>query len=179
MCVRLCKVFVILISEKTCEDQMCSNQIMLAIKEGKPIIPLLVDSNLKWSPSDLLNKYQYIRFDQTIHVPNYWLFDNLEKFEELTFQILKMIEFNGRETPIDNDTTAVENETEMPKPKYADVFISYHWANQKDVLALYDKLKSLKITTWLDIYEKSDFNSYDKRSLDLKRIEGTLYPKTS
>lgn len=49
---------------------------------------------------------------------------------------------------------------DKPSPE---VFISYHWDKQKQVIALYEKLVDLGLTCWLDIKEMGGEDSlYDK-----------------
>jgi hypothetical protein len=54
---RSCNVLICLISKEIIKDKICLNQINLAVQLNKAIIPLLVDSKLKWPPQGSLGCY--------------------------------------------------------------------------------------------------------------------------
>lgn len=148
---RLCNVLVCLITSEMNKDQTSLNQINLAIQLNKPIIPLLLDSKLKWPPSGslgpILSEYLFIRFFQrpkeVTNDERYWPVD---KFKELTMQLKQIIPFTLNTTKIDSSPSIV-------KKDHPEIFISYQWDKQKQVLKLYEKLTNLGLKCWLDIYQ--------------------------
>lgn len=150
--VRLCKVLVCLITAESIKDQTCLNQINLAVQLNKQIIPLLLDSKLKWPPSGslgpILSEYLFVRFFQRppkelTNDERYWPVD---KFNELVMQLKQLIPFSLDSGSSQTDTNSIAKE-------HPEVFISYQWDKQKDIIKLYDKLTSLGIKCWLDIYQ--------------------------
>lgn len=149
---RLCNVLVCLITSETNKDQTCLNQINLAIQLNKPIIPLLLDSKLKWPPSGslgpILSEYLFIRFFQRppkelTNDERYWPVD---KFKELVMQLKQLVPFT-----VNNQTNIVANPS--VGKEHPEVFISYQWDKQKQIIKLYEKLTSLGLKCWLDIHQ--------------------------
>lgn len=149
---RLCNVLVCLITSKTNQNKTCLNQINLAIQLNKPVIPLLLDSKLKWPPTGslgpILSEYLFIRFFQRppkelTNDERYWPVD---KFNELVMQLKQLIPFTL--------SNSVEQQKEHPE-----VFISYQWDKQKEIIKLYEKLTSLGIKCWLDIHQMAGGDS--------------------
>lgn len=161
---RLSNVLLCFITNETSEDQTCLNQISLAVQLNKPIIPLLLDANLKWPPrgalGPILSEYLFIRFFQRGPIKEeakniYW---PAEKFEELVMQLKQLIPFTLNKTNI--ITTSGQKTSRTIHPE---VFISYQWDKQKQIIKLYEKLTSLGLTCWLDIREMGGGDSlYDK-----------------
>lgn len=148
---RLCNVLVCLITGQSNKDQTNLNQISLAIQLNKPIIPLLVDSKLKWPPSGalgpVLSEYLFIRFFQRppkelTNDERYWPVD---KFNELIMQLKQLVPFT-----VTNSNVIPEIVLKKDQPE---VFISYQWDKQKQIVKLYEKLTGLGIKCWLDIYQ--------------------------
>lgn len=162
---RLCNVLVCLITGETNKDQTCLNQINLAVQLNKPIIPLLLDSKLKWPPSGslgpILSEYLFIRFFQrppkeVTNDERYWPVD---KFEELVMQLKQLIPFTVNRKEILNQAPKTR-EDNQPSPE---VFISYQWDKQNQIINLYEKLTGLGLTCWLDIKQMGGGDSlYDK-----------------
>lgn len=149
---RLCNVLVCLITSKSNQDKTLMNQINLAIQLNKPVIPLLLDSKLKWPPTGslgpILSEYLFIRFFQrppkeATNDERYW---PLDKFNELVMQLKQLIPFTTA-TAL-SDVQPITSIKEHPE-----VFISYQWDRQKDIIKLYEKLTALGMKCWLDIYQ--------------------------
>lgn len=162
---RLSNVLICLITGETNKDQTMLNQINLAVQLNKPIIPLLLDSKLKWPPSGslgpILSEYLFIRFFQRppkelTHDERYWPVD---KFEELVMQLKQLIPFTVNRKSIVSQNPK-EREADKASPE---VFISYQWDKQKQIIDLYEKLTRLGISCWLDIKQMGGGDSlYDK-----------------
>ncbi len=157
---RSCCVLLCLVSQETSKDQNCLNQVNLAVQLNKAIIPLLMDSKVKWPPAGSLgpifSEYLFIRFFQRpAEVTNderYWPVD---KFNELVMQLRQIIP----PPIIRNPTSGTPSSTS----KAPEVFISYQWGKQKEIIRLYNKLTSMGLTVWLDIYQMGGGDSlYDK-----------------
>lgn len=155
---RKCKVLICLITLEATKDETCLNEINLAVQLNKPIIPLLLDSSLKWPPAGslgpILSEYLFIRFFQrpkeVTNDERYWPID---KFNELIMQLKALVPLN-----LNNDRILSSKLNRSPQ-----VFISYQWDKQKQIIKLFDKLKSLNIDCWLDIYQMGGGDSlYDK-----------------
>lgn len=149
---RLCNVLVCLITSKTGQDKTCLNQINLAIQLNKPVIPLLLDSKLKWPPAGslgpILSEYLFIRFFQrppkeTTNDERYWPVD---KFNELIMQLKQLIPFTLTNTNVISEPIAQQK-------NHPEVFISYQWDKQKQIIKLYEKLTRLGLRCWLDIHQ--------------------------
>jgi hypothetical protein len=159
---RMCNILICFITEQSAKDQTCLNQINLAVQLGKPIIPLLIDSKLKWPPAGslgpILSEYLFIRFFQrpkeVTNDERYWPVD---KFNELVMQIKQLIPTASLTSSIPSTVTA----TATNKPP--EVFISYQWDKQKQIINLYKKFTNLGLTVWLDIHQMAGGDSlYDK-----------------
>lgn len=160
---RLCSVLVCLVTSKSSQDKTCLNQINLAIQLNKPVIPLLLDSKLKWPPSGslgpILSEYLFIRFFQrapkeSTNDERYW---PLDKFTELVMQLRQLIPFT-----IQSSLNVSENESQVNsnnQKEHPEVFISYQWDRQKDVIKLCEKLTSLGMKCWLDIQQMAGGDS--------------------
>ncbi len=156
---RKCQVLICLITSEASKDETCLNQINLAVQLGKPIIPLLLDSKLKWPPSGslgpILSEYLFIRFFQrpkeVTNDERYWPVD---KFSELLMQLKCLIPSNDK---------TIQNDLLISSTKSPEVFISYQWDKQPQIIKLFNKFQSIGINCWLDIYQMGGGDSlYDK-----------------
>ncbi len=146
---RKCQVLICLITNEASKDETCLNQINLAVQLGKPIIPLLLDSKLKWPPSGslgpILSEYLFIRFFQrpkeVTNDERYW---PVEKFNELIMQLKCLIPSNNK---------TIQNDLFVSNTKSPEVFISYQWDKQPQIIKLFNKFRSIGINCWLDIYQ--------------------------
>jgi hypothetical protein len=89
-----------------------------------------------------MSEYLFIRFFQRppkelTNDERYWPID---KFNELVMQIKQLVPMKSR---IDENTIKIKPE----------VFISYQWDKQKDIICLYNILTEIGLTVWLDIYQ--------------------------
>ena len=157
---RSCHVLVCLVTSKSGQDQVFLNQVTLAVQLSKPIIPLLLDKALKWPPSGslgpILSEYLFIRFFQRANEETkdqrYWPVD---KFNELVMQLKHLIPSNG--------SAAGDSSIKIDPAAQPDVFISYQWGVQRDIIALYNKLSGMGLTVWLDVHQMGGGDSlYDK-----------------
>lgn len=163
---RSCNVLVCLITSQTGNDQTCVNQINLAIQLNKPIIPLLLDSKLKWPPAGslgpILSEYLFVRFFQRpkelTNDERYWPVD---KFEELVMQLKHLIPFTVNKTKLIDDNLKLVTGNQAGKSP--EIFISYQWDRQKQIVKLYELLCGMGLTCWLDIQQMGGGDSlYDK-----------------
>ena len=153
--IRMCKILICLITQSSSMDRTCLNQVNLAIQLGKPIIPLLLDPHLKWPPvgtlGPILSEYLFVRFYQRPQEltgdERYWPVD---KFAELLMQLRSLVP-----PLVKTELKQIGNPPE--------VFISYQWDKQKQIIKLFNRFKSIGINCWLDIHEMGGGDSlYDK-----------------
>jgi hypothetical protein len=162
---RTCSILVCFITDASSKDQTCLNQITLAIQLNKPIIPLLIDPKLKWPPAGslgpILSEYLFIRFfqrpNELTNDERYWPVD---KFNELVMQVKQLIPTSAL---LNTSAKMPANVTQPLAKESPEVFISYQWGKQKEIINLYNKLTDMGLTCWLDIYQMGGGDSlYDK-----------------
>jgi hypothetical protein len=156
---RSCCVLICLITTEIQNDKTCVSQITQATQLNKSIIPLLLDSKVKWPPpgslGPILSEYLFIRFFQRppkelTNDERYWPVD---KFNELNMQIMQLVP----------SVTISEITDDKTVRRSAEVFISYQWDKQRDIIELHKLLTKAGLSVWLDIYEMGGGDSlYDK-----------------
>ncbi|XP_070174801.1 uncharacterized protein [Littorina saxatilis] len=188
--IRGAKVVISCVTAKYAKSPNCNREVNLAVNLGKPIFPLLMEKTT-WPPpgsmGPIFSEYLFIRFFQRAgeETPDqrYW---PLPKFQELLMQL----SINGvkpdqqaiqpeykdwwvpkvEAVTVDKDRAkkqtsassapAVDDKKAAESP---DVFISYQWGKQPQILKLYQRLTSLGYTCWLDIMQMGGGDSlYDK-----------------
>nr|KAG5696315.1 hypothetical protein BaRGS_027925 [Batillaria attramentaria] len=188
--IRAAKVVISCVTEKYAKSPNCNREVNLSVSLGKPIIPLLMEKTT-WPPpgsmGPIFSEYLFIRFFQRggeeTSDQRYWPPD---KFQELLMQL----SMNGvtpdqdavqpeykdwwipkiEEVIVDKNRAKGQNTSSAPvavnDEKAAtspDVFISYQWGRQPQIVRLYRTLTSLGYTCWLDIMQMGGGDSlYDK-----------------
>ncbi|RUS76578.1 hypothetical protein EGW08_015656 [Elysia chlorotica] len=188
--IRAAKVIISCVTEKYAKSPNCNREVNLSVSLRKAMIPLLMEK-CTWPPpgsmGPIFSEYLFIRFFQRageeLTDDRYWPVD---KFQELLMQ-LDVMGLAPDETQIDPvyrdwwmpkvqeikiDKSKTKNGGQ-PKTDTADldktaatspdVFISYQWGKQKNIIQLYERLTGLGLTCWLDIKQMGGGDSlYDK-----------------
>ncbi|ESO98667.1 hypothetical protein LOTGIDRAFT_142474, partial [Lottia gigantea] len=191
--IRGAKIIISCTTEKYAKSPNCNREVNLSVNLRKPIIPLLLEScpwPPEGSMGPIFSEYLYIQFYQSnksdeTKDERFW---PPPKFQELLMQL----SMNGivpdeskvhkmyknwwnplvEEIKIDKSKTAnggknnkqvVKPDTKNQADKSPDVFISYQWDKQKNIMLLYKKLTELGYDCWMDIYQMGGGDSlYDK-----------------
>ncbi|XP_050401057.2 uncharacterized protein LOC126817928 [Patella vulgata] len=191
--IRAAKVIISCTTEKYAKSPNCNREVNLAVNLRKPIIPLLLENCAWPPPGSMgpiFSEYLYIQFfqrDTKEATPDdrYW---PIPKFQELLMQL----SMNGivpdeskvenmyknwwmplvEEIKIDKSNTAGggKNKTQpqtttgdKKDEKSPEVFISYQWDKQKNIMLLYRRLTELGYHCWMDIHQMGGGDSlYDK-----------------
>ncbi|ESP00619.1 hypothetical protein LOTGIDRAFT_157899 [Lottia gigantea] len=191
--IRAAKIIISCTTEKYAKSPNCNREVNLSANLRKPIIPLLLEScpwPPEGSMGPLFSEYLYIQFyqnskEEETKDDRFW---PIPKFQELLMQL----NMNGvvpdekkvhkmyknwwmpivEEIKVDKsktfgggkNKTAVTSSTEKKEDdKSPDVFISYQWDKQKNIMLLYKKLTELGYHCWMDIYQMGGGDSlYDK-----------------
>lgn len=189
--IRAAKIVISCVTEKYAKSPNCNREVNLSVNLGKPMIPLLMEK-MAWPPAGsmgpIFSEYLFIRFFQR---PGEETNDDriwpAAKFTELLMQMncLKIMPDEGNIAPrYKNWWMPVVEEIVIPKRNEKkgenkaassgqqntesqvvspDVFISYQWGKQKEIIALFQRLTSLGFTCWLDIRQMGGGDSlYDK-----------------
>ncbi|XP_041360375.1 uncharacterized protein LOC121376532 [Gigantopelta aegis] len=186
--IRGAKVVISCVTEKYAKSPNCNREVNLAVNLGKSMIPLLME-RVSWPPpgsmGPIFSEYLYIRFytrgDAGPTDDRYW---DPEKFQELLMQLsFNNLERNEKTIapqyknwwlPVEeavvvdkkrnkegtNTVAVVETQDDGVSP---DVFISYQWGKQKQVIKLYQRLQQMGFSCWMDIHQMGGGDSlYDK-----------------
>ncbi|XP_052697616.1 uncharacterized protein LOC128175814 [Crassostrea angulata] len=189
--IRAAKIVISCVTEKYAKSPNCNREVNLSVNLGKPMIPLLMEK-MAWPPAGsmgpIFSEYLFIRFFQR---PGEETNDDriwpAAKFTELLMQMncLKIMpDEENIATMYKNWWMPVVEEIVIPKRNEKkgenkaassgqenresqvvspDVFISYQWGKQKEIIALFQRLTSLGFTCWLDIRQMGGGDSlYDK-----------------
>ncbi|XP_067664704.1 uncharacterized protein [Haliotis asinina] len=189
--IRGSKVIISCVTEKYAKSPNCNREVNLSVSMGRPIIPLLMEKQT-WPPAGsmgpIFSEYLFIRFftrpGEETGDDRYW---SVAKFQELLMQL----NYNGivpdeakvmkeykkwwipfvEDIKIDKKRRGNNGDTSQPKSKESakvaalspDVFISYQWGKQKQIMLLYRRLTSLGYSCWMDIHQMGGGDSlYDK-----------------
>ncbi|KAK7501739.1 hypothetical protein BaRGS_00007170 [Batillaria attramentaria] len=187
--IRAAKVVISCVTEKYAKSPNCNREVNLSVGLGKPIIPLLMEKTT-WPPpgsmGPIFSEYLFIRFFQRggeeTTDQRYWPPD---KFQELLMQLSMnsvtpdqdavqpeykdwwipkveevIVDKNRAKGQSTVTSTATADEKVATSP---DIFISYQWGRQPQIVRLFQKLTSLGYTCWLDIMQMGGGDSlYDK-----------------
>ncbi|KAH9508552.1 hypothetical protein Btru_051989 [Bulinus truncatus] len=189
--IRAAKVVISCVTSKYAKSPNCNREVNLAVSLNKPIIPLLLEQ-CSWPPpgsmGPIFSEYLFIRFFQRSgeDMPDqrYWAKD---KFQELLMQLNviglapqedKIVtEYKNwwvpvmQEVKIDKSKTknggiatdSLQSTLDKKASEAPDIFISYQWAKQRNIIRLYERLTSLGFSCWLDIKQMGGGDSlYDK-----------------
>ncbi|XP_046350461.2 uncharacterized protein LOC124131312 [Haliotis rufescens] len=187
--IRGSKVIISCVTPKYAKSPNCNREVNLSVSMGRPILPLLMEKQT-WPPAGsmgpIFSEYLFIRFftrpGEETGDDRYW---SAAKFQELLMQLnyngivpdeaKVMKEYKRWWTPVVEDIkidkkkagskgeksqTTEATEVAVVSP---DVFISYQWGKQKQIILLYRRLTSLGFSCWMDIHQMGGGDSlYDK-----------------
>ncbi|XP_050403783.1 uncharacterized protein LOC126819665 isoform X1 [Patella vulgata] len=189
--IRAAKIIISCTTDKYAKSPNCNREVNLAVNLKKPIIPLLLEQ-CPWPPmgsmGPLFSEYLYIQFFQsgpTEHTADdrYW---PVPKFQELLMQLsmngivpdenkvnkmyknwwmplVEEIKIDKKKTANGGQKTANSSNENKQDGKSPDVFISYQWGKQKNIMLLYKRLTELGYDCWMDIHQMGGGDSlYDK-----------------
>ncbi|KAL8602241.1 hypothetical protein ACOMHN_022754 [Nucella lapillus] len=188
--IRGAKLVISCVTAKYAKSPNCNREVNLSVNLGKAIIPLLMEKT-NWPPpgsmGPIFSEYLFIRFFQRAGEETsdqrYW---PLAKFQELLMQLsvigltpdqqIVQPEYKDWWVPkveqvtIDKDHAKKQTAASSAPPSTDDkasespeVFISYQWGKQPQILKLYTTLTGLGYSCWLDIMQMGGGDSlYDK-----------------
>ncbi|KAL8602242.1 hypothetical protein ACOMHN_022755 [Nucella lapillus] len=188
--IRGAKLVISCVTAKYAKSPNCNREVNLSVNLGKAIIPLLMEKT-NWPPpgsmGPIFSEYLFIRFFQRAGEETsdqrYW---PLAKFQELLMQLsvigltpdkqIVQPEYKDWWVPkveqvtIDKDRAKKQTAASSAPPSTDDkasespeVFISYQWGKQPQILKLYTTLTGLGYSCWLDIMQMGGGDSlYDK-----------------
>ncbi|XP_052101979.1 uncharacterized protein LOC127735734 [Mytilus californianus] len=187
--IRGAKVIICCVSEKYAQSPNCNREVNLSVSLGKPMIPLLMEK-MGWPPKGsmgpIFSEYLFVRFFQRsgeeTEDNRFW---PVAKFQEMLMQ-LNCYGILPDETLIDDTykdwwipvqeiividkTKKKQNQSQSKQTgipdqekKCPEVFISYQWGKQKEIIALYQRLTEFGLSCWMDIYQMGGGDSlYEK-----------------
>ncbi|XP_005098116.2 uncharacterized protein LOC101850562 [Aplysia californica] len=189
--IRAAKVVISCVTEKYAKSPNCNREVNLSVGLNKSLIPLLMEKCV-WPPpgsmGPIFSEFLYIRFYQQpgeeLDDQRYWPGD---KFQELLMQLstFGLTPDEGKIQPVyrnwwmpkveeikidksktrdgGNGSQKQQEEFDKQAAETPDVFISYQWGKQPNIIKLYERLTSLGFTCWLDIKQMGGGDSlYDK-----------------
>ncbi|XP_059147008.1 uncharacterized protein LOC131934876 [Physella acuta] len=189
--IRAAKVVISCVTTKYAKSPNCNREVNLSVSLNKPIIPLLLEQ-CPWPPpgsmGPIFSEYLFIRFFQRkgeeLEDQRFWPKD---KFQELLMQfnvlglppdeekvqpvyrnwwmpVVEEIKIDKSKTQNGGQASeTIQTELDKKASDSPDVFISYQWGKQKNIIKLYERLTSLGFSCWLDIKQMGGGDSlFDK-----------------
>ncbi|KAK3601444.1 hypothetical protein CHS0354_033571 [Potamilus streckersoni] len=190
--IRGAKVIICCVTNKYAQSPNCNREVNLSVNLGKPMIPLQMEK-MEWPPKGsmgpIFSEYLFVRFFQRpgeeTKDDRYW---PIPKFQEMLMQLnyLRVLPNESKISPeyfkwwIPVKETIVIDKSKQksssdPKPQVnqdsggqvkvtsPEVFLSYQWGKQTQVMALYQRLTGLGYSCWMDIHQMGGGDSlYDK-----------------
>lgn len=122
-CIKLCKVYVVCLSDNFIANQQAMSELLYAKKTlSKPVIPLVIGASKKWSETTagmLLAGQLYIQFQNQ---------DNfVEKLNELETNLSKLIAKDDSLSSMQSN----QHQTKVKSTDQPNIFLSYCWSNSK------------------------------------------------
>ncbi|XP_071169778.1 uncharacterized protein [Mytilus edulis] len=187
--IRGAKVIICCVSEKYAKSPNCNREVNLSVNLGKPMIPLLMEK-MAWPPKGsmgpIFSEYLFVRFFQRTGeetddnriwpvakfqemlmqlncygiLPDETLIDDMYKKWWIPVQEVILIDKNKKKQ---SQSEAKQKEIKDEDKKSPDIFISYQWGKQKQIMAFYQRLTGMGLSCWMDIYQMGGGDSlYEK-----------------
>ncbi|XP_076104784.1 uncharacterized protein LOC143073258 isoform X2 [Mytilus galloprovincialis] len=187
--IRGAKVIICCVSEKYAKSPNCNREVNLSVNLGKPMIPLLMEK-MAWPPKGsmgpIFSEYLFVRFFQRAGeetddnriwpvakfqemlmqlncygiLPDETLIDDMYKKWWIPVQEVILIDKNKKKQ---SQSEAKQKEIKDEDKKSPDIFISYQWGKQKQIMAFYQRLTGMGLSCWMDIYQMGGGDSlYEK-----------------
>ncbi|CAC5411110.1 unnamed protein product [Mytilus coruscus] len=187
--IRGAKVIICCVSEKYAQSPNCNREVNLSVSLGKPMIPLLMEK-MGWPPKGsmgpIFSEYLFVRFFQRVGeetddqriwpvakfkemlmqlncygiLPEESLIDTMYKNWWIPVQEVIVIDKTKKKR---TQSEAKQKEAKNEEKKSPEVFISYQWGKQKEIMAMYQRLTSLGLHCWMDIHQMGGGDSlYEK-----------------
>ncbi|XP_052101981.1 uncharacterized protein LOC127735735 [Mytilus californianus] len=187
--IRGAKVIICCVSEKYAQSPNCNREVNLSVSLGKPMIPLLMEK-MGWPPKGsmgpIFSEYLFVRFFQRAGeetddnriwpvakfqemlmqlncygiLPDETLIDDMYKKWWIPVQEVIVIDKNKKKQ---SQSQAKQKEIKDEDKKSPDIFISYQWGKQKQIMAFYQRLTGMGLSCWMDIYQMGGGDSlYEK-----------------
>ncbi|KAL3867352.1 hypothetical protein ACJMK2_044561, partial [Sinanodonta woodiana] len=190
--IRGAKLIICCVTDKYAQSPNCNREVNLSVNLGKPMIPLQMEK-MEWPPKGsmgpIFSEYLFVRFFQRpgeeTKDDRYW---PIPKFQELLMQLnyLKVLPNESKISPEYSkwwlpvtETIVIDKKKQtsssgskpqanqdsggQAKTSSPEVFLSYQWGKQIQVMALYQRLTGLGFSCWMDIHQMGGGDSlYDK-----------------
>ncbi|KAL3867356.1 hypothetical protein ACJMK2_044565 [Sinanodonta woodiana] len=191
--IRGAKVIICCVTDKYAQSPNCNREVNLSVNLGKPMIPLQMEKMEwppKGSMGPIFSEYLFVRFFQRpgeeTKDDRYW---PIPKFQEMLMQLnyLRVLpnesnispEYSKWWIPV-TETIVIDKKKhtsssgskpqvnqdsggQLAKVTSPEVFLSYQWGKQIQVMALYQRLTGLGFSCWMDIHQMGGGDSlYDK-----------------